>query len=324
MVCQLFPAASILIVVNSIEEQDYFYASLSELDRPVFTRHNLDWSAEHKIAIITTSIFSCVNDLDWNVVIFASPEAAVARQSYDRAGYLEDQLLYCLTPPEYRTDRCTELRLESICGPEIWSEADPRARVNVVFVPSPSSTIQSGLSGLDRKSQAIWHNNKRNDAIAELADAIVMDDEQTLSRRSENLAQLQAPSAASSPRTAILVDSSEHGRQLAERLPDWKLIAAIPDEDGLIADGNGPNNLEIISEAMAASDGIDADVILCASGCPSVARNFPPQRAAPVLIVDFADEFDEQARQETRQRIEAYRQRGWTVQSVIAPDGGER
>jgi len=312
-VCQLFPMASILIVVTNRQEEQHFANRLTEqFDRPVYTNANRNFSPPDKVFVVTTSIFSCVNDLDWNIVIFASPEAAFSKQSYYRASFLEDQLLYCLVPPCYDTDRYTQMRLESICGPEIWSEVDPPAAVHVVFVPSPSSTVQPDLTALARKWQAIWHNDQRNDAIAELATAIVTGDAQTFSRRNENLTQ-QLSQLSPRPRTAILVDSPEHGRQLIKRLPDWELITACPDEDGCIEDASGPNHLEIITEAIAATDGIEADVMVVASGLVSVARYFPPQRAEPVLVVDFADDFDDQAREATQQRMEDCTQRGWAV-----------
>ena len=312
-VCQLFPMASILIVVTNRREEQHFASRLAEqFDRPVCSNANRNFSPPDKIFVVTTSIFSCVNDLDWDLILFASPEAAFAQQSYDRAGYLEDQLLYCLTPPDYHSDRYTQLRLESICGPIIWSEVDPRAAVHVAFITVPSSTVQPGLTALARKSQAIWHNDQRNDAIAELATAIVTGDAQTFSLNSDHLTQ-QLSQLRPGPRIAILAESPEHGRQLIKRLPDWELITAVPDRDGCIEDASGPNHLEILTEAIAATDGIEADVIVVASGLASIARHFPPQRAEPVLVVDFADDFDKQAREATQQRREAYKKRGWKM-----------
>ncbi len=312
-VCKLFPMASILIVVTNRQEEQHFANRLAEqLDRPVCTNANRNFSPPDKVFVVTTSIFSCVNDLDWNIVIFASPEAAFSKQSYYRASFLEDQLLYCLTPPDYHSDRYTQLRLESICGPEIWSEVEQLAAVHVAFITVPSSSVQTGSIALARKSQAIWDNVQRNDAIAELATAIVTGNAQTFSPRSENLTQ-QLSQLCPGWRTAILVESPEHGRQLIKRLPDWELITAIPGRDGCVEDASGPNHLEIVTEAIAAMDGIEADVIVVASGLASMARHFPPQRAEPVLVVEFADDFDDQAREATQQRREAYTQRGWTV-----------
>lgn len=68
-----------------------------------------------------------------------------------------------------------------------------------------------------------------------------------------------------------------------------------------------------IDVPLAATDGIEADVIVVASGLASIARHFPPQRAEPVLVVDFADDFDKQAREATQQRREAYKKRGWKM-----------
>ena len=79
------------------------------------------------------------------------------------------------------------------------------------------------------------------------------------------------------------------------------------------AEASGPNHLEIITEAIAATDGIEADVVVVASGLASIARHFPPQSAESVLVVDFADDFDDQAREATQQRREACTQRGWAV-----------
>ena len=113
-------------------------------------------------------------------------------------------------------------------------------------------------------------------------------------------------------RTSVLVESPEHGRILQEQLPGWPLFKG--DEQ---ADENAsPAEAKIITLSRAASEGVDADVLLRADGGDwNLERiGWPPSRhPGSYYLVDFDDRFDDRARRETRQRLNDYRAHGWAM-----------
>ena len=317
-VSQLFLDRRILIVTSNGEQRNRIHGFLSSfLDRPVFTHRNINWFARNRIVVVTTQSFGInpLND-DWDVILFASPEAVVGTQAFDMASRVEKELTYCLRPRGFNADVLTLLRLEAICGPVIHDDLASRPSVQVVMVETPSIRVTAEMSALARKRSTIWHNEKRNDIIAKIALAIAGQDVSTFSHRGEFLGEhVDLLGKCSNPGIAILVESTEHGRELLRHLPHWTLHTAIPDDDGALH--SGTCHRSIVTQTFA-SHGVFANILVRATGTssPLMVRGFPSigQRGAIVLF-DMADDFDGQAIRDTHERIHDYESRGWPVEA---------
>ena len=115
-------------------------------------------------------------------------------------------------------------------------------------------------------------------------------------------------------RTAILVESQEHGKSLKRLLPSWKLRTIHVDTSCFPAIVGG----EIATMTCAAAYGVSADVVIRADG----GADWPLGDAiscrtilspGDALLVDFADHRDKQARRDTASRRAAYQHRGWVI-----------
>jgi hypothetical protein len=117
-------------------------------------------------------------------------------------------------------------------------------------------------------------------------------------------------------RVAILVESIEHGRRLQTMLPAWPLLAATGDQRPVHA------QTSIVTQTYASQHPIDAHVLVRADGgeSPLNIKDFcaPAQQPAQkdnsnalALLIDFKDDFDAHAIDNTEARVRDYQQRGW-------------
>ncbi len=123
---------------------------------------------------------------------------------------------------------------------------------------------------------------------------------------------------------SVLVESTEHGRELIKRLPGWDQIHDAPAPEGQPFKPmtnpfkSRPLHKTVITFAAAAKmETIDAEVLIYASGewAPTL-RGFPPRsQKTPkeVVLIDIADNFDRDAVNAARRRLQAYEGRGWKV-----------
>lgn len=122
----------------------------------------------------------------------------------------------------------------------------------------------------------------------------------------------------------ILVESKEHGHALLGMLPGWEMLDAVPVN---YSEGYAPDDDDedaksragwIVTQVYAALHGMEAGVRVRATGGWGKLRlrDFPPEgdiTAGVPLVIDVADDFDEQARKDTELRVRDYREQGWTV-----------
>ena len=129
------------------------------------------------------------------------------------------------------------------------------------------------------------------------------------------------PCPAPWPRsTTILVESAEHGRVLADRLPRWKLLHALHGKPGPVYE-KPPSRVHRIDRAivtLVAADELDGfcpDVLIVAMGGDWAFElsNFKPASDQPTLLVDLLDDFDEMAQQGSLDRLQTYAARGWEI-----------
>ena len=124
-------------------------------------------------------------------------------------------------------DRLVQLRLEQVAGPVIRALDKHDATLNVVVVPTPPCVVESAGPALERKRARYWARNpERNARIAAVAQALVAKKWKAL--RALGVEKHNVPKTTNRPlRVAILVESTEHGRELGALLPVWALRSAL-------------------------------------------------------------------------------------------------
>jgi hypothetical protein len=313
----LFSGNRCLVVTPNGEQRDKHCAKLScRLSRPVSTHDDIVWGSPDRVTIITANCFAGVSivNVDFDVVVFTHPNCVTGDQAFETAVQLNHELLYCFVPHGYQPDALSQFRLEAVCGEVIHTSVTAAPSVHVVMVEAPPIQAPGKLTPLERKRTTIWHNDQRNDLIAGIASAVASGDVQTFSQRCEFLNQHgDLLSQRSNLGIAILVESTEHGRELQRRLPEWTLDTAIPDDDGVT--GCCSCHRSIVTQAFA-SQGLNADVLIRATGTasPLMVRGFPSiLQTRAIVLFDLADDFDEQAICDTAARIRDYKSRDWIV-----------
>lgn len=173
------------------------------------------------------------------------------------------------------------------------------------------------LDALERKRQAYWHNDPRNDFITQISSAIATGDAEKLWQLGLFLDE-DGTKMAHFPAVAVLVESTEHGRELLRRLPGWRLLNRTPGSKQVLAAGARLDKVIFTLARAGTLPTIDTDVVIRADGGPwplnlpqSTGRS-TAQGAAPV-IVDVADDADKFAKAATRRRHESYVARGWAI-----------
>jgi hypothetical protein len=171
------------------------------------------------------------------------------------------------------------------------------------------------VAGLERKRGTNW----RNDIIAQLALAITEGDREALRCHGLRLDEGadHGDELGHPARGAVLVESPEHGRELA-RLPGWCLRSGRPGPTS----GDVPASDRSIVTLVHAHhlDPLDVDVPVRADGGSGRLDlpGFPPRPPGPgrrVVPVDFGDESDPGAAEATRGRLRDYQGLGWRVVS---------
>ena len=323
-----FPTAHTLIVAANLERVDRLYGVLSKCcDRPV--KRTLDglWSIAVRTYICTRAAFCWCTAQDWTIVVFADPESALAALSQmnmatmirEAQNDMRGLLSYCFVPVNQRLGPREKLRLESICGAEIYRQPDsagPPAAVTANLVRMPECPPLPRHATLDDK-RALWQDAPRNAAIAQLATTIA----------SGNLTAIKRcglsnclPADISELSVAILVESTAHGRALLTVLPDWQLGHEVPAlSEPAAGRPHAPVNHRIISTLVYAQrNGVHADILIRADGAvdwPLAANAFPWQGDRAYVIDIIGEGGNGEAR--LQRRIRGYERRGWDVEGPL-------
>lgn len=244
--------------------------------------------------------------------------------------------LYGFSASKHGREELELLYLTGFYG-EVVHDADklraPSTPVSVHLTEMPWLNMPVNSSGLERKRQAVWNNNRRNEVVAAVAKAVVDDSQDDLIAYGLDLGGKGGRSRHRRPRVAILVESPEHGRALQRLLPTWPLLkdrknrevgfSSISRRDSHDLDEGLPG-LAIVTMMHAQDiDQFDVDVLIRAdgNGWPLKLPGFPPRLEAcedrGATLIDFGDESDAASAEATRARLEGYRSKGWTV---YAPD----
>jgi hypothetical protein len=285
----------------------------------VYSDHRAAFQHECRKLVATSYQFAAANQDDWDVIVFMSPDAVLDRTSWQTALWLSRRVpMYCLRPVGLILSHNEQLQLESVCGHVIFTTPGPRgqlADVQVHFTHGPAQCHQIAdinrlTTPVERKRVLYWHNQERNQHLANIATAL---ENASLHNLWDLGLFLHESHAYNLPPTiAILVQNIEHGTQLHALLPHWTLIT----------NDIRPNtaNRLIITQPAATRHEITSDALLIASGLPSDMNQLQfPQTlqndayAATQHVIDLTDDYHPLALQDHKTRITTYLQAGWNV-----------
>ena len=246
--------------------------------------------------------------------------AAVSAEALGRMG---QRRMYGFVRSDLRLSQRERLELEAICGPvvyEVPSVFGRNAQVQVVFAEPPWTPLPSTTTALAFKRENIWHNRRRNEAVAGLALALAVGRDDDLCQRGilHPNGRLPMPNLGGR-RVVVLVENTEHGQALTQLLPGWPLFTASTATIGeRLPDAGLPQHSMITQVVASGMSHIAADVLIWAGGGKGFCdlRGFPPIAIAgrgTVVVIDFADDGNEAAAADSRSRLRNYLRRGWEI-----------
>lgn len=317
-VMNAFPEASITVVVAARREAEELPLQLGPLvGEPVvvFTRDFV--LSDRRLRICTPG---SVDEREADILIFAEAEHVLHLKVADVFDRLVNQHVYGFTSAAAR-GRASQLAIEGRLGPVIYEVpgAAPRAGVTVLVADTPWAPSLNHLAGLERKRRAIWHADRRNDVVAKVALAVARGDRAALGEHGLLLHTDADPLGDRDrlPSVAVLVESPEHARELARRLPGWPVWAGGTEPDAEGGPDTGPSIMTLVHARRLKR--LDIDILVRADGGAGALdlRGFPPRHrdieGGQVILVDFADDFDPEAREATLGRLRGYEGRRWSV-----------
>lgn len=306
---RMFPREQIQVIVRNGGAAERLAKQLSQRLRTRVTAN--DQYVGHRPRLHVDNIFSSriFNPDKLRIVLVADEAAALSQVVLESAQLLTQSCIFALLPVARRFDPVDTLRLTTAFGVMIYNEAGEQLAgchqlTNIAYPPErrPSDP-------LDRKRYYIWHNDKRNQRIAAEAQALLRGDQHALA--TYGLTPPSGPAVAgTAPSVAVLVEGVEHARSLAELLPDWPVISL---HDCADEDPDLPHMLTltqaIITMAAARHRGLTCEAMVVAHGTGHAWQpcygGAVPYCAVPVVI-DVADDFDDQARRDSAHRLERY------------------
>ncbi|MCY2986995.1 MAG: hypothetical protein NTY19_03895 [Planctomycetota bacterium] len=339
LIIELYPHARVLIPVASkdMTRKIRVKVDTAATDFPVRIIGQTWPEQPWRCAVCTFQSIATCRTEDWDIVLL--PEAV--RSMSDTGGKALAQFhgpydrkvwrVYSFIQPGVRLGRRGRMRLEAITGELIYQRSPEQAKVQVLWLPTPGcAPIPRDATALVFKRKAYWHNDRRNDYIAGVARAFARMDVQKLRKYGVPFAD-EEPVLRHAPgtRIAILVASTEQAREMAKRLPDWKVLNAATDGQKTESETEGEVPAgSIVTEMWAAENGMDADVIiraggssgqLCLKGLPPLLQ---PEERRNVIMVDFKDEFDDRGARDAKQRTREYETLGWEAEMMSESGGG--
>ena len=327
LICRLYPQARVLIIVATVDEARRMYRKL----RPGL-RYDVcvgTGSTEYRSSnrLVSTIASGQIYDAGhWDIIVYAHAEQLAGNKAFEAALETAGPRIYGMIKSAHPLPLRTQLAVEGVCGPVIHEVPDPRGReadVRVVTLQAPWMPAPGKLTALERKRRMYWHNDKRNAAIADVAEAFADGDQESLWHHGLLLHDDADPVTEDNngPRVAIVVESPEHGRALLECLPGWRLLdGAVQDDDQDAVDDMDHVIVTLVRAARLRQ--IDCDVLIWAVGGRSGInlRGFPPRskddHRHEVLLVDVADDFDDMAIEEAGSRRRYYQDHGWQLDGL--------
>jgi len=280
------------------------------------------WPREpYRCMVCTFSRLQTCHTEDWEIVLLPDPLGAIGDRNSEAMARLhgnfntKNHRVYSFVQSGLRLGRRDRIRLELLSGQIIHRLGPKQAGIRVLWLPTPAcSAIDKDATALEFKRRAYWRNDRRNDYVAAVARAFDSMDAGKLRKYGVPFSGGQ-PALRNAPESVVvvLVASTEQGRELAKRLPGWKLVSAVA--------GSGSKEVEsarsIVTETRASKSTIDVDVLIRAGGSAGTGcfKGLAPladaQTKRDVILVDFEDQFDRRAVRDRASRRREYELLGW-------------
>jgi len=298
-------------------------------------RHSLPASGA-RIQVCTIESF--IHSEVWTTYLVLVPDAECAAASVRfNVGWspLDQCPIYGFVDESRRFDRLTELRMETLFGARIfWPTAcEAPFPINVAaYCDGIETPGRYSSEPLEFKREAIWHNARRNEHAAGVAQAIASREPGRLWRMGWRASQAVLDDVQRHHGVAVLVEGLEHAREVHRLLPDWSVIRGgdvgadyLNDKQASVADGKSAPGLIVTYQALDAVRGLAADVIVRAdAGIGSL----NPQRLMlacrwtgfqqRVTVVDFTAAEDVRLRKSMQTRLRAYQADGYSIEGAPA------
>lgn len=319
---RLAPSAKQLVVAKNQRSARTLARRIeSQVQLPVTSNTDFLWSDGPQVHVDNMHSFVGRSVEDWRVVIVADPESARAKTVIDQVQYMDQSCVFAVLPAACRFDAEDQLRLEMLCGPEIFRQRDDASvltAVEVAWLDPAAYPAAQPTDPLERKRLYFLENPRRNQQLANAALAARAVDMPKL--RQVNLHDACTLQAAHQerrqPRVCILVESPEHASILGKLLPGWERIRA-QDTDPVEPRLPLMPDQAIVTIPRAYSQGLAADVVIRAAGTEQGWKpSFGPHagiNGPHMLIIDVQDDVDERARLDCERRFQDYAQRAWHV-----------
>lgn len=213
----------------------------------------------------------------------------------------------------------------AVFGPELidlMPGGQTRRDVHVASVKHEQQWIPGQRNATEFFRKCIWENDCRNQAVANLAEALTNAD--VNEELPNDVAAWLAERDSKPQAVTVLVNNLHHARALSQKLLDWPVIVnEDSDLSGMVGSFrnrvkrnrrrwlNGSHQI-VMTDATQTFDGRHSDVIIWAGGGPhppTIPNFWFGQRQdveRPLLIVDFHDNFNAQARNWSRKRQNGY------------------
>lgn len=272
-----------------------------------------------------------------DLIIAADATESLGVSATDFLTAIRDQKLFAFVPDFAPMSRSERLRIEALFGPIVFMLGGGRGSVRdvrVLVADAPPFRQRSVKLDVTWKRESIWHNAARNQAVATLALALGDGDAESLVRYGRCVFSWDERSGCVSAerRIVVLVESPEHGRELARLLPGWPLLVGpiATDTDNSLTPATTPGNdstahapwpARSIMTLLHASSlrRLDIDVLIRTDGTPWPLRlpGFPPKQLGhtePVLLIDLADDAENEPGPALVERLRDYQKRDWAIE----------
>jgi hypothetical protein len=322
--CEQFPRETVLVVSKNSSEARSVARRLSQR-----TRRKVTWGglaprwAYPWLHVDSVSTFFGRSFRDWRFVVFLDAETLVTKTCFEQHLYMSGSTFmgFLLREPR-ELNQWDRAFIEGALGPVIYCAQDEYdwTKVAVACLPAPAYPATRATDPLGHKRGQIWHNDHRNRLLARTARAFNNLDVQGLARLGLDQAGrwLAALFTARAPTVAIVVESLEHGRELAQLLPDWRLEPALDNhaKAKIVIDFQRDNVITTLTRVQTGI--LVADVVIYAAGYGRQwLRNLGPYgpvfNQLQMLIVDIADDCDAACTCDRVAREAIFLRHGWQL-----------